>query len=82
MIGEQMKKRRFFNLRWSRGFWFLASLWSEREDGMDGVGDESGTALEEGEFDEHRDADEVGAEFVEQFDGGRGGAAGGEQIVD
>jgi hypothetical protein len=42
---------------------------------------ELGAALEEGEFDEHRDAQEVGTEFVEQLDRCGRGAAGGEQVV-
>ena len=48
---------------------------------MDGMGNELGAAVEKGEFDEERDADQIGTEFFEKFDGGGGGAAGGEKIV-
>ena len=48
---------------------------------MDGVGGEFAAALEETEFDEHGDADEVGTEFVKQLDGCGRSAAGGEQVI-
>jgi hypothetical protein len=34
------------------------------EDGVERVGPEFGAAMEEGEFNEDRDADEVGPEFI------------------
>ena len=52
------------------------------DDGRDGVAGELLPAVEEREFDQERDRDNLGAKFVEQADRGGGGAPGGEKVID
>ena len=47
-----------------------------------GSGVEFFAAVEEGEFDEEGGGDDVGVEGFEEFDGGSGSAAGGEEVID